>query len=44
MHNMTEADYKVLKENPTAQMVIYRTDKLLVIYHTRDYTPPMVNL
>ena len=44
MHNMTEADYKVLKENPIAQMVIYHTDKLPVIYHTRDCTPPMVNL
>ena len=44
MHNMTEAHYKVLKENPIAQMVIYRTDKLPVIYHTRDCTPLMVNL
>ena len=44
MHNMTEADYKVLKENPIAQMVIYHTDKLPVIYHTRDCTPLMVNL
>ena len=23
MHNMTEANYKVLKENPVAQMVVY---------------------
>ena len=44
MHNTTEANYKVLKENPIAQMVIYHTDKLPVICHTRDCTPPMVNL
>ena len=44
MHNTTKADYKVLKENPIAQMVIYHTDKLPVIYHTRDCTPLMVNL
>ena len=36
MHNMTEAVYKVLKENPIAQMVIYHTDKLHVVYHTGD--------
>ena len=34
----------MLKENPIAQMVIHHTDKLPVIYHTRDCTPPMVNL
>ena len=44
MHNMTKADYKVLKENPIAEMVIYHTDKLPVIYHTRDCTPLTVNL
>ena len=44
MHNMTEANYKVLKENPIAQMVIYYTDKLPVIYHTGDCTPLTVNL
>ena len=38
MHNMTKANYKVLKENPIAQMVIYHTDKLPLIYHTGDYT------
>ena len=44
MHNTTEADYKVLKENPITQMVIYCTDKLPVTYHTRDCIPPWVNL
>ena len=44
MHNTTEADYKVLKENPIEQVVIYHTDKLPVIYHTIDCTPLMVNL
>ena len=34
MHNTTEADYKVLKENPIAQMVVYCTDKLPATYHT----------
>ena len=44
MHNMTDADYKVLKENPITQMVIYHTDKLPVIYHTGNCPPLMVNL
>ena len=44
MHNTTQANYKVLKENPIAQMVIYHTDKLPVTYHTRDCIPPRVNL
>ena len=44
MHNMTEANYKVLKENTIAQMVIYCTDKLPVTYHTGDCIPLRVNL
>ena len=44
MHNTTEADYKVPKENPIAQMVIYCTDKLPVTYHTGDCIPLRVNL
>ena len=44
MHNTTEANYKVLKENPTAQMVVYHTDKLSVIYHTGDCMPPQDQL
>ena len=44
MYNMTEADYKVLKENPIVQMVVYRTDKLPATYHTSDCIPPRINL
>ena len=44
MHNMTEANYKVLKENPIAQMVVYHTDKLPIIYHTGDCIPLRINL
>ena len=44
MYNMTEADYKVLKENPIAQMVVYRTDKLPMTYHTSDCIPLRINL
>ena len=44
MYNMTEADYKVLKENPIVQMVVYHTDKLPVIYHTGDCIPLRINL
>ena len=33
MHNITETDYKVLKENPLAQLVVYKLDRLPVIYH-----------
>ena len=44
MYNMTEADYKVLKESPTAQMVVYHTDKLPVTYHTGGCIPPRTNL
>ena len=34
MHNMTETNYKVLKENPLAQLVVYWVDRLPVSYHT----------
>ena len=44
MHNTTVADYKVLKENPIVQMVVYHTDKLSVVYHTGDCIPPRVNI
>ena len=44
MHNMTEANYNVLKENPIAQMVVYHTDKLSTTYHTSDCIPPRINL
>ena len=44
MYNMTEADYKVLKENPIVQMVVYCTEKLTVTHHTSDCTPPRMNL
>ena len=44
MHNTTEVNYKVLKENPIAQMVVYHTDKLSMIYHTGDCMPPQINL
>ena len=33
MHNVTETAYKVLKENPLAQLVVYKVDRLPVIYH-----------
>ena len=33
MHNITVTDYKVLKENPLAQLVVYKVDRLPVIYH-----------
>ena len=32
MHNMTKANYKVLKENPVVQMAVYQMDKLPVIH------------
>ena len=44
MPNTTEVNYKVLKENPIAQMVVYHTDKLSMIYHTGDCMPPQINL
>ena len=34
MHNTTEMDYKVLKENPLAQMIIYRVADLPVHHST----------
>ena len=34
MHNVTETDHKVLKENPLAQLVVYWVDRLPVSYHT----------
>ena len=40
MHNVTMTDYKVLKENPLAQLVVYKVDRLPVIYHASgQYTP-----
>ena len=41
---MTETNYKVLKENPIAQMVVYCTDKLPATYHTSYYIPLRINL
>ena len=38
MHNVTETDYKVLKENPLAQLVVYKVDRLPVIYHASGHT------
>ena len=38
MHNMTETDYKVLKENPLAQLVVYKVDRLPVSYHASGRT------
>ena len=37
MHNVTETDYKVLKENPLAQLVVYQVDRLPVSYHTSGH-------
>ena len=37
MHNVTETDYKVLKENPLAQLVVYKVDRLPVIYHASGH-------
>ena len=40
MHNMTETDYKVLKENPLAQLVVYKVDRLPVSYCASGHTSP----
>ena len=44
MHNITETDYKVLKENPLAQLVVYKVDRLPVIYHASGHMSLKVNL
>ena len=44
MHNMTRANYKVLEENPVAQMVVYQMDKLPVIHADGDFVPFRINL
>ena len=44
MHNVTETDYKVLKENPLAQLVVYWVDRLPVSYHTSGRTSLKVDL
>ena len=44
MHNITETDYKVLKENPLAQLVVYKVDRLPVIYHASGHTYLKVDL
>ena len=44
MHNVTETDYKVLKENPLAQLVVYWVDRLPVSYHTSGCTSLKVDL
>ena len=44
MHNVTMTDYKVLKENPLAQLVVYKVDRLPVIYHASSHTSLKVDL
>ena len=44
MHNMTETDYKVLKEIPLAQLVVHKVDRLPVIYHVSGCTSLKVDL
>ena len=44
MHNVTETDYKVFKENPLVQLVVYKVDRLLVIYHASGCTSLKVDL
>ena len=44
MYNVTETDYKVLKENPLAQLVVYRVDRLPVSYHTSGHMSLKVDL
>ena len=41
---MTETDYKVLKENPLAQLAVYRVDRLPVSYHASDCMSLKVDL
>ena len=44
MHNVTETDYKVLKENPLAQLVVYKVDRLPVSYHASGHMSLKVDL
>ena len=44
MRNITETDYKVLKEDPLAQLVVYKVDRLPVIYHASGRTSLKVDL
>ena len=44
MHNTTETNYKVLKEDPVVQMVVYRMDKLPTIHTDGDCVPSRINL
>ena len=44
LHNITEVAYKVLKENPIAQMVVYHTDKLSAINHTSECISRRINM
>ena len=44
MHNVTETDYKALKENPLAQLVVYKVDRLPVIYHASGHMSLKVDL
>ena len=44
MHNVTETDYNVLTENPLAQLVVYKVDRLPVIYHASGCTSLKVDL
>ena len=43
MHNTNERDYKVLKENPLAQLIIYHVTKLPVHHAVLHGTFPMEN-
>ena len=44
MHNTTRANYKVLKENPVAQMVVHQTDKPPMTHADGDCISPRINL
>ena len=44
IHNITETDYKVLKENPLAQLVVYQVDRLPVSYHASGHMSLKVDL
>ena len=44
LHNITEVAYKVLKENPITQMVVYHRDKLSAIHHTSECIPRRINM
>ena len=44
LHNITEVGYKVLKENPIAQIVVYHMDKLSTIHHISECIPRRINM